>query len=462
MSKPRALAVLLGTLVLLSIGMSGVGAADTATPKILSLKLNGVVDPFMASYVKRGISTANSDGDAAVLLTIDTPGGLDSSMREIVKAILASNVPVICYTAPPGARAASAGTFIMLSCPINAMAAGTNIGAAHPVGVSGAIENEKVTNDATAFIRSLAARWHRNADWAEQAVRQAVSVSATEALTIHVVDYLAANDTSLFQQIGQCPGQASNLTPGTGLGAVPAVCGAAVVPFGMSLSEGLFHSFADPNVAFLLLNIGFLALIAWIFHPGFHVSLAVGIISIVVAFAILETLPVELTGVLLLLVAAVLFVVDVKAHAHGVLTAGGIAVLILGGLLLFNPTVPSARVSWPVLVIVSVAAGSFAAFLLRGLISARNAPVIMGVEGLQGHTGIAETALEPKGRVRARGETWTAVSTGGSIPKSATVLITNVRGVSLLVEREPSDGSDRASEPSPAGTSAGPKEGGSE
>src|SRR5438477_10665375 len=168
--------VLFLTLVLST--WTAVARAANPDPRVLQLKLTGVVDPFTASYIKRGISQANTDGDAAILVTIDTPGGLDSSMRSIIQAIEASKAPVICYTAPSGARAASAGTFIMMACPVSAMAPGTNIGAAHPVGVAGAIEQAKVTNDATAFIASLASTWNRNVDFAKKAVRTAESVTA--------------------------------------------------------------------------------------------------------------------------------------------------------------------------------------------------------------------------------------------------------------------------------------------
>jgi membrane-bound serine protease (ClpP class) len=420
------------------------------SPALLSLKLNGVVDPFMASYVERGISAANRQGDAAVLLTIDTPGGLDSSMRHIIESILASRVPVICYTAPSGARAASAGTFIMLACPVNAMAPGTNIGAAHPVGVSGVIENEKVTNDAAAFIESLAHRWGRNAQWAERAVRDAISASSDEAQRLHVVDLIAGSTSQLLVDVGGC----SASTPtnvSTGLlsrrGTLD-ICGNRVVePFGMSIGERLFHSIANPNVAFLLLNIGFLALIAWIFHPGFHVALAVGVVCAAVGLGILETLPVRLTGLILIAVSAVLFVLDVKAKAHGVLTAGGVSTLILGGLLLFNPAVPSARVSRPLIVVMAVAAGLFAMFVLRALLSAKGHPVITGLEALEGSTGVATSAIAPTGRVRARGESWTAESVGGPIDEGATVRIVKVRGIRLLVEPD--------METRPAETSAG-------
>ena len=433
----------LGAVLLLAwLGaMALLGSTAEAAPAgstILQLKLQGVVDPFMASYVIRGIDRANADGDAAVLLTIDTPGGLDSSMRTIIKSILSSGVPVVCYTAPSGARAASAGTFIMMACPISAMAPGTNIGAAHPVGVSGAIEQEKVTNDAAAFIRSLAERWGRNADWAEQAVRDAVSVSAESAVQIHAVDLLAPSVSALIAEVSSCGAGPSPSVPTTGLLAKglisPGVCGASLVPFHMSITEGLFHAFADPNVAFVLLNIGFVALIVWVIHPGLHVSLAVGVIFMVVGLLILETLPVRPAGFILLIVASVLFVLDVKAKAHGVLTAGGIAVLILGGLLLFNPSVPSAHVSPPLLIGLAVAIGLFMVFVVRALVFAKGQPLGAGAETLVGALGEAETDLAPGGLVRAGKETWTATSSGPAITKGSPVRVVRVEGVRLVVE----------------------------
>ena len=203
----------------------------------------------------------------------------------------------------------------------------------------------------------------------------------------------------------------------------------------MSIGESLFHSLADPNVAFLLINIGFIALIVWVFHPGFHVSLAVGIVCMVIGLAILETLPVRLVGLILLAVSGVLFVLDVKAKAHGVLTAGGIATLVLGGLLLFNPSVPNAHVSRPLIVVVAVLAALFTTLVVRALFGAKGHAVTTGLEALEGSTGVALTDLTPNGRVRARAETWTAESVSGSIPAGSPVRIVSVRGgVKLLVE----------------------------
>ena len=416
-------AVALVALAGVAAGASHPARGADARPQVLRLSLTGVVDPFMASYVQRGIHAA-AGHDTAVAITIDTPGGLDSSMREIVGAILSSPVPVICYV-PPGGRAASAGTFVMLACPVNGMAPGSAIGAAHPVGVSGAIEQAKVTNDAAAFIRSLAQRQGRNAGWAENAVRESVSADAASALDLHVVDFVAPSLPALLDQVGGCGAPVAK--------PLANVCPAATVSFPRSLAESFFHGFADPNVAFILLDIGFLALIVWAFHPGFHVPLAVGVVSSALGLAILETLPVRLAGFGLLLVAAVLFVLDLRARAHGVLTAGGIVVFILGGLLLFNPSVPNARVSPPLLFTLPVVVGVASTFLLRAMLAARRTPLRAGPQTLMGAHGVAETALDPHGRVRVRGESWSAESVGDSVPAGTPVLIVAVRGLTLDV-----------------------------
>jgi membrane-bound serine protease (ClpP class) len=427
--KMAFLAVTAVALVALQGAASGANGAGTRTsaaggPQVLKLSLTGVVDPFMASYVQRGIHAAAAGHDDAVAIAIDTPGGLDSSMREIVRAIVSSPVPVVCYV-PPGGRAASAGTFVMLACPVNGMAPGSAIGAAHPVGVSGAIEQAKVTNDAAAFIRSLAQRQGRNADWAEKAVRDSISADAASAVNLHVVDFVAPSLQSLLDEAGGCG--ASVPKP------VANVCPPAFLSFHRSLGESFFHGFADPSVAFVLLDIGFLALIVWAFHPGFHVPLAVGVVSSALGLAILETLPVRLAGFGLLLVAAVLFVLDLKAKAHGVLTAGGIVVFVLGGLLLFNPSVPNARVSPPLLFTLPVVIGVVSAFFLRAMLAAKRTPLRTGPQTLAGAHGVAETALDPLGRVRVRGESWSAESVGDPVPAGTPVLVIAVRGLTLDV-----------------------------
>jgi membrane-bound serine protease (ClpP class) len=430
--------------VLLWIAAWGVlGAHDAVAAEpgrtVLTLSLNGVVDPFSASYVTRGIDKANAEPYVAVLITIDTPGGLDSSMRSIIKSILGSRIAVICYTAPSGARAASAGTFIMMGCPVSAMAPGTNIGAAHPVGVTGAIEQSKVTNDAAAFIASLANQWGRNADWAKQAVRESTSLTAETAVAMRAVDLLEPSTNDLLAVAGSCTQAPRDAQPtATGLlarsGPIPGLCGAATEAFDMSLTERLFHAFADPNVAFILLNIGLIALIVWVIHPALHVSLVVGVVCTVLGFLILQTLPVRLSGLILLIVAAVLFVLDVKAKTHGVLTAGGLAVLILGGLLLFNPSVPTARVSLPLLIVIAAAIASVMIFVVRAIVAVRGTPPSAGQEALIGEEGVAVWGLSPEGLVRARKETWPARSVGPPIAQGAPVRVVRVEGIRLIVE----------------------------
>jgi membrane-bound serine protease (ClpP class) len=413
-------------------------AASTPGPTVLSMKLSGVVDPFEAAYIKRGIDTANSEGDAAVLITIDTPGGLDSSMRDIIKSILGSGVPVICYTAPSGARAASAGTFIMMACPIAAMAPGTNIGAAHPVGVSGVIEQEKVTNDAAAFIRSLAERWHRNADWAESAVRDSESVSAEEAASIHVIDLVSGNTTTLLQQdVGQCHGGSSPPRT-TGLlrtaGSLPEVCDATFHAVKMGLGAAFLHALIDPSLAFLFFFLGLVFIVIELLHPGVSVPGILGSLMLVSAFISFGFLPVQLGGLIMLVASAVFFLLELKHPGLGLPTVGGLVFLVMGGLLLFNPSVPNARVSPFVIAVVAAGLFVFFAFVVKAALAARHLPPAAGIEGLVGQSGVALDDLDPSGRVRAGRETWSARSTGGAIPAGGAVRVVRVEGLHLIVE----------------------------
>jgi membrane-bound serine protease (ClpP class) len=431
----RTLAILLMTLGL--AGGAGISAVAQSSPSktILSLTLNGVVDPFEASYLKSGIEAANRDGRAAVLITIDTPGGLDSSMRKIVKAILASHVSVICYTAPSGARAASAGTFIMFACPVNAMAPGTNIGAAHPVGVSGAIEQGKVTNDAAAFIRSLAEKWGRNADWAEKAVRQSVSISAEEAKRIGVTDYVVPDVPSLLTSVGNCGTETSGANAGSADALRhPSVCDATLVKQGLGLGWSILHGLIDPNLAYLFFYLGLILIVVELLHPGLTVPGVFGTLMLVSAFVSFGFLPVQVGGVILLLASALFFLLELKHPGLGLPAIGGTLALILGGLFLFNRDVPNARVSpW----LIAVMAGLlllFFASVVQAALRARHTRVTTGPELLVGQIGVALTDIDPMGQVRAGKETWTAVTRGDPIPAGASVRVLEVTGVRLVVE----------------------------
>ncbi len=415
----------------------GAWASPAPRTTIPELRLSGVVDPFTASYITRGIADANKEGDPAVLLTIDTPGGLDSSMRQIVQAILTSRAPVICYTAPSGARAASAGTFIMLSCPVAAMAPGTNIGAAHPVGVSGAIEQTKVTNDAAAFIRSLAERWGRNADWAERAVRDSVSVAADEAVRIHVADLVSPNTAALLAAVGPCqPGPRAR--PATGLlarrGALAIPCDASVVERRMGLGASILHGLISPDFAFLFFWFGIALIVIELLHPGISVPGILGVLFLVAAFISFGLLPVQLIGVVLLVASAGFFLIELKHPGFGAPTVLGLTSLVLGGLYLFNSAVPNARVSLWVIGVLALGVALFFVFVVRAVVEAKRMPRPEGPEELVGLEGVAATDLSPRGQVRARHEVWSARSTGVPIKAGASVRVVAMEGLRLVVE----------------------------
>ncbi|MGH2556380.1 MAG: NfeD family protein [Actinomycetota bacterium] len=433
MSRSGALAVLLASLVFLGAGMTLAQAQSSGTPTVLSLEMNGVVDPFVANYIRAGIDDAAADGDDAVLLTIDTPGGLDSSMREITQAILGSKVPVICYTAPQGARAASAGTFIMLACPINAMAPGTNIGAAHPVGISGAIVSDKVTNDAAAYIRSLAERWDRNADWAEDAVRNSVSISAEEAVGMRVVDLIAPTPAALLRDIDTSCSEGAGPVQGTRC-PTQSLAGAVIEERGMGLGGAFLHGLIDPNLAFLFFWLGLMLIVVEIIHPGISVPGVLGTILLVTAFVDFGFLPVQLAGVILLVVSAIFFLLELKAPGIGLPTAGGVITLVLGGLLLFDSAVPNARVSPWLLGAMAASLVLFFGFVVRAVMKARRLPRAAGLEGMVGELAVAVDDLDPAGRVRARRENWSAEAVGTPIAKGSDVRVVEVRGLRLLVE----------------------------
>ncbi len=429
MTRGRAIAVALGSLALVALGVESASAGPALPrPTVRVLRLTGVVDPFMAAYLERGIASSRRDGDAAVLLTIDTRGGLDSSMRRIVRAILASRVPVLCYTAPSGAQAASAGTFIMLACPVNAMAPATTIGAAHPAGVSGAIEQAKVTNDAAAFIRSLAERSGRNQDWAEQAVRSSVSISAEQAVERHVVDLVATSAGGLLDLVDGRTVVAGDerVTLRT--------AGARLEPQTPGLGAALLHGLVDPNLAFVFFYLGLVLIVVEILHPGISVPAVVGTLLLVTSIVSFGLLPVQLGGLILLLASAVFFLAELKHPGLLLPTMGGVVCLVLGGLLLFDPSVPGARVSRWLLVLLPAALVAFFLVVVQAVLRSRRLPPATGVEHLVGEQGVALGALQPRGEVRVDAERWSAESAGTPIAAGTPVRVLGRTGLRLVVE----------------------------
>ena len=429
------LAALLGWSLLAVWAADAPAESAQAAPAVTALELDGAVDPFVAGYLKDGIAAADDRGDDAVLLRIDTPGGLDSAMRTIVKAILAARTPVLCWTGPSGARAASAGMFVMLACPVNAMAPGTNIGAAHPVGVSGAIQEEKVTNDAAAFARSLAERTGRNADWAERAVRESVSLSAEDAVDQDVADLLASSTTELLQKA-----DGRKVTTAAGPVTVD-TAGAAVEERDPGAAVALLHSLIDPNLAFIFFYLGLILILVEVLHPGISIPGIVGGLLLLVSVVAFGILPVQLAGVALLVASVVLFVVELQHPGVGLPLAGGLACLILGGLLLFDPELPGqgARVSPWLLAVVTAMLAAFFLLVVRAVVEARRLPVpAAGMDALVGEVGVALGPLEPHGEVRVAHERWSAEAARGTIPAGTPVRVVGRRGLKLIVEPGPS------------------------
>jgi membrane-bound serine protease (ClpP class) len=434
-----AAAFLLAGAVLLASG-TALGASGG---KVVVLRLTGVVDPFEASYIQGGIRDAAAEDAEAVVLTIDTPGGLDSSMRTITQAILNSPVPVITYVSPQGARAASAGTFILLSGSVAAMAPGTNVGAAHPVGVSGAIEQSKVLKDAVATIRSIAETRGRNADWAEQAVRNSVSISAEEAIKLHppVIDRIAPNLNTLLRGLD---GQSVPVDRGT---ETLHTQGAVLETKSLGLGAGILHSLLSPDLAFIFFYLGLGLIVLEFLHPGIGIAAVLGVLSLIAAFVSFGMLPVQLIGVALLVASAVFFLLELKAPGVGAFTAAGVIALVLGGLFLFNPSVPNARVSPGVIVPVALAAVGFFGFAVQAALRVRRRPPSIRIENLVGREGVVTTALTPRGVIHVASESWTADSVAGSIPKGQRVRVVAADGLRLRVE--PAGGETVESAPVP-------------
>lgn len=414
--------------------------ARAAGPTVVELQVRGVVDPFLADHVVSGIRAAEREGAAAVLLTIDTPGGLDSAMREVVQAVLNARVPVLCYVSPAGARAASAGTFILLACGVAAMAPATNVGAAHPVGVAGAIESRKAENDAAEYIVAIAERRGRNAAWAERAVRASASASAEEAFRLGVIDLIAEDVPTLLREL-----DGRSVEVAGGRTAVLDLTGATIERRGMGLGIGLLHRLLDPNLAFLAFWLGLALVAAEFFVPG-GVLGTVGGILLVLSIVAFGMLPVQLVGIVLLLAAVVFFVLELKHPGVGLPTVGGVVSLLAGGLVLFDPSVPSARVSLWVLLPVAAAMGAFSGFVVGTALRLRRRRAVSGAEALLGREGRAVTALAPRGVVQVAAEEWTALSTGGRIPRGARVRVVGIDGLKLRVERIEEDAAAVAAE----------------
>ena len=411
--------------------------AHAAGERVQVLTVRGAITPAIAGYVERGITNAENQGAHAVVLQLDTPGGLDDSMRKIMQRIIASKVPVIVYVYPSGGRAASAGMFITEAAHVAAMAPDTNIGSAHPVNLGGGEQDktlsEKVENDAVAFVRSVATTRGRNADWVENAVRNSVNLPARDAVEQHVVDLIANDYPSLM---GQLDGRV--VTLGDGSRVTLHTAGADLQRDDMTFGEDLIQTISDPNIAYLLLTLGMYGLIYELANPGGWIPGAAGVVALVLALYSLGTLPVNWAGVALIGLAFGLFAADVLVTSgHGALTAGGILTLLLGSLFLFSGATADIGVSPFVVAGVMLGTVGFFVFVLGAVYRVRRRPAAVGGEALLGEVGTVTVDLAPRGMIEVAGELWRAElapGLAGQVERGQRVRVVGRHGLTLDVQ----------------------------
>ncbi len=408
---------------------------SAARAEIVKIVVDDTIQPITAEYISRAIDQAARTNAQALLIEMNTPGGLVSSTREIIEKITSSPVPVIVYVTPTGGHAGSAGIFILESADVAAMAPGTAAGAAHPVALIGPVQmkpddemRRKIENDIAALIRSVASKRGRNVEAAEGAVRESKSFTEQEALAQHLIEYVAATPEDLFRQM-----QGKNFKRFHGETASLNLVGQNTVTFEMTLKERILDVLMDPNIAFLLLAIGALSLYIEFNHPGAVIPGTVGVVFILVAAFALNLLPTRWAALVLILGAFALFAAEAKFVSHGVLTIGGIALLTLGGLLLVDSPIPEMRVHLATALAVSIPLGVITAFLMTIALRARRNKIVTGEQGLVGETGVVQTALLPQGKVFVHGELWDAVGSA-SLPVGQLVVVRAVDGLTLHVD----------------------------
>jgi membrane-bound serine protease (ClpP class) len=419
-----------GILALLFSLLLSPSAMPAEPGEVLVATYEGVINPVAAEYLHDAIVHAQSRGAIALIVKLDTPGGLDTSMRIIIKDMTASSVPVMVFVAPSGGRAASAGVFLTMAAHVAAMAPGTNIGAAHPVALGGGemdtTMKEKVENDAVAYIRSIAEQRGRNVTWAEDAVRKSVSVTEQEALKLKIIDYIADDIPALLRQV-----QGRNVSLASGSTTLSTEH-AAISEFEMGLRLELLKALSDPNIAYLLMTLGTIGILAELYNPGAILPGIVGAISVILAFYSLQSLPINYAGVLLLLLGVIFFILEASVTSYGLLALGGIASMLFGSLMLIKSDAEFFQISWAVIIPVIITTASVSLFLVgMGVRAMRRAPVT-GSEGMIGAVGVAQTALHPQGTLAIHGELWDAVSDAPA-EAGASAKVLRVEGLTLYV-----------------------------
>ncbi len=400
--------------------------------KVLAITVDGAINPVSAEFIQKNIDRASRMNAAALVIELDTPGGLDTSMRSIVKAIISSPVPVIVYVYPSGARDASAGVFITLAAHVAAMAPGTNIGAAHPVTTGGKMDKtmaEKVTNDAAAYIRSLAEKNRRNADWAEEAVRKSVSITESEALKKNVIDIVSPDLKSLLKEV-----DGRKVTTELGERTLK-TADVQVVREAMGWRFRILNFISDPNVAYMLMLLGFYGIFFELTNPGTVFPGVAGAIFLILAFYSFQTLPVNYAGLLLIILGLVMFILEIKIISHGALTIGGIISMVIGSLMLFESPEPMLRLSLYLILPAVIVTALFFSVTFSLVYRAHKRRPVTGSEGLVGLEGRAFSDVTPEGgTVMVRGEVWSAYS-DQEIGKGEKVMVESVSGLKIKVTK---------------------------
>lgn len=394
--------------------------------------IDGVINPVVTGFVTKAINRSVSEGAECLIIQMDTPGGLDLSMRSIIKEMMSADIPIIVYVGPGGARAASAGAIITLAADIAAMAPGTNIGAAHPVALGGGkMDDEmaaKVENDAAAYVESIATKRNRNKEWAIKAVRESVSITEKEALKINVIDLIASDLNDLLAQID---GREIKTAAGVKKLATKNI---AFNHIEMGTRERILDTLSNPNIAYILMMVGLLGIYFELSNPGAIFPGVIGGISLILAFFSFQTLPINYAGVLLIIMALVLFILEIKVASFGMLSVGGIISLTLGSLMLFDSPVPFLRVSFDVIIpVVTVTSACFILVVYLAIKAHRRKPTT-GREGLVGEKGIAKSKIDPQGKVFVHGEYWDAVS-DETISEGTKVKVTEVKDNEIKVKK---------------------------
>ncbi len=433
MLKTIRILLLLGLLITALISIK----AQAATSTIEVLHAEGVINPVLSDYIKRGIEEAEESNAIACIIQLDTPGGLDTSMRDIIKDIVSARIPVVVYVSPSGARAASAGVFITVAAHVAVMAPNTAIGAASPVAMGAEGEQqmsetmkEKVVNDAAAYIRSLAEAQGRNMEWAEKAVREAVSATEQEALELNVIDMVAADLDALISQL-----DGREVTMLGGAVVTLNTKGATINHARMNTMEDFLYAISDPNIAYILLSLAMLGIVAEIYSPGLIFPGVIGAISLLMALFSLGMLPVNYAGILLIVLAFGLFIAELFTVTFGLFTAGGLTSLVLGSLILFKGG-PLFQINPWLIATIAIFITVFFAFILSRVIKIHRRQASTGREELIGKAALVKAALDPEGIVLFKGERWTAISESGPVELGQTVIINKVDSLQLYVTKK--------------------------